>query len=78
MRLHDLDALVADAVAALAVGTILLVRRLRPHWPSYLIAVALASILAVLLQLPVETIGSRFGGIPQALPGSQLHCRRVR
>jgi SulP family sulfate permease len=62
----------AIAVAALAVGTILLVRRLRPHWPSYLIGVALASILAVVLQLPVETIGSRFGGIPSALPAPHL------
>ncbi|MBW8729330.1 MAG: SulP family inorganic anion transporter [Inquilinus limosus] len=62
----------AIAVAALSVGTILLVRRLRPHWPSYLIAVALASILAVVLQLPVETIGSRFGGIPSALPAPHL------
>jgi SulP family sulfate permease len=61
----------AIAVAALAVGAILLVRRL-PHWPSYLIAVALASILAVVLQLPVETIGSRFGGIPSALPAPRL------
>ncbi|MGL4966376.1 MAG: SulP family inorganic anion transporter [Inquilinus sp.] len=62
----------AIAVAALSVGTILLVRRLRPHWPSYLIAVALASILAVLLQLPVETIGSRFGGVPSSLPAPHL------
>lgn len=62
----------AIAVAALAVGTILLARRLRPHWPSYLIAVALASILAAVLQLPVETIGSRFGGVPSSLPAPQL------
>jgi SulP family sulfate permease len=62
----------AIAVAALSVGAILLVRRLRPHWPSYLIAVALASILAVLLQLPVETIGSRFGGVPSSLPAPHL------
>lgn len=62
----------AIAVAALAVGTILLVRRLRPHWPSYLIAVVLASILAALLQLPVETIGSRFGGVPSSLPAPRL------
>lgn len=62
----------AIAVAALSVGAILLVRRLRPHWPSYLIAVALASILAIVLQLPVETIGSRFGGVPSALPAPHL------
>ncbi|MGK9235889.1 SulP family inorganic anion transporter [Inquilinus limosus] len=62
----------AIAVAALSIGTILLVRRLRPHWPSYLIAVALASILAAILQLPVETIGTRFGGVPSSLPAPHL------
>lgn len=62
----------AITVAALSVCTILLVRRLRPHWPSYLIAVALASVLAVVLQLPVETIGTRFGGVPSSLPAPQL------
>ena len=33
-----------------------------------LIAVALASLVAAVLHLPVETIGSRFGGIPHSLP----------
>ncbi len=58
----------AVAVAALTVGAILAVRRLRPGWPSLLIAVAASALLAAGLGLPVETIGSRFGGIPQALP----------
>ncbi|WP_026870956.1 SulP family inorganic anion transporter [Inquilinus limosus] len=62
----------AIAVAALSIGTILLVRRLRPHWPSYLIAVALAAVLAAVLQLPVETIGTRFGGVPSSLPAPHL------
>jgi SulP family sulfate permease len=63
--------------AALGLGvavaaTILLVRRLRPTWPGMLIAVAGATIAAVALGLPVETIGSRFGGIPRGLPAPHL------
>lgn len=60
-------------IAALMLGAgtaavILIVKRLRPLWPGMLIAVALAATLAAILHLPVETIGSRFGGIPQGLP----------
>jgi SulP family sulfate permease len=62
----------AAAVAALAIGAIMLVRRFRPHWPAFLIAVASASLLAWLAGLPVETIGTRFGGIPQMLPTPHL------
>jgi SulP family sulfate permease len=62
----------AVVVAALAIGAILAVRRWRPHWPAFLIAVALATVAAALLGLPVETIGTRFGGIPRSLPLPQL------
>jgi SulP family sulfate permease len=62
----------AALVAALAIAAILLVRRFRPHWPAFLIAVALASAVAFLLGLPVETIGTRFGGLPQTLPAPAL------
>ena len=61
----------AAAVATLTVGVILIVRRFRPHWPAFLIAVALGALLAW-LGLPVETIGTRFGGIPNALPAPRL------
>src|SRR5580693_1584010 len=54
----------AVTVAALSLGAILAVRHWRPNWPAYLIAVALGSFAAWLFHLPVETIGSRFGGIP--------------
>ena len=59
--------------AALGVGLgsaalIFTLQRWRPMWPAMLIAVTLASLIAVLLHLPVETIGSRFGGIPHSLP----------
>lgn len=62
----------AVAVAAVAIAVIVAVRRYRPNWPAFLIAVALTAVLAWLLQFPVETIGSRFGGIPRTLPMAQL------
>lgn len=60
-------------VAALTIGAgsaalILLVRKLRPNWPAMLIAVVLFAVLGWALHLPIETIGSRFGGIPSGLP----------
>jgi SulP family sulfate permease len=62
------------AAIGLAVATVAIIfalRRLRPHWPGLLIAVAFASLAGWLLSLPVETIGTRFGGIPHALPAPQ-------
>jgi sulfate permease, SulP family len=58
----------AVAIAAVSLVAITAVRRWRPHWPAYLIAVALASIAAFAFHLHVETIATRFGGIPSALP----------
>lgn len=65
------------SVAALAIGAgsaavIFFVRRRWPAWPGMLIAVILASAVSALLGLPVETIGGRFGGIPNGLPTPHL------
>ena len=71
---HVLGALNPDALA-IGIGSaalIFLVRQLRPTWPGMLIAVVLASAAAALLRLPVETIGTRFGGIPHGLPIPRL------
>jgi SulP family sulfate permease len=62
----------ALGIAALAIALILVCRRWRPHWPAYLIAVVATAGLAALLALPVETIGSKFGGIPRSLPAPAL------
>jgi SulP family sulfate permease len=62
----------AVGIAVLAIVTIVGVRHFRPHWPSFLIAVVLTSVAAYALKLPVETIGTRFGGIPQSLPMPRL------
>ena len=58
----------AVAIATATIAIILILRRFRPTWPGLLIAVVLASCAAALLHLNVETIGSRFGGIPRTLP----------
>ncbi len=63
--------LAAVAVAATSIATILILRRVKPHWPGFLIAILLGSFLATALAkagYPVATIGSRFGGIPDFLP----------
>jgi len=62
----------ATGLAALTIATILILKRLRPNWPGMLIAVALASVVGAALALPVETIASRFGGIPRTLPAPLL------
>ncbi len=63
--------------SALALGLgvatmILLIRRWRPTWPGMLFAVVSATVASTLLHLPVETIGSRFGGIPRGLPAPHM------
>lgn len=58
----------AVGVAALTIGVVLGLKRLRPTWPGMLIAAAAAALAAYALSLPVETIGTRFGGIPRSLP----------
>ena len=57
---------VAVAVASLAV--ILLWPRLTKRIPGSIVALLLATAIASAFHLPIETIGSKFGGIPQGLP----------
>src|SRR5690606_11073653 len=58
----------AAGIGALTVAVVVVLKRLRPTWPGMLIAIVAASAAAALLELPVETIGTRFGGIPRSLP----------
>jgi SulP family sulfate permease len=57
----------ALATGAAVAAIIVLVRRARPTWPGMLVAVIAASLAALVLHLPIETIGSRFGDIPRGL-----------
>src|SRR5580765_3414585 len=62
--------------AALALGSVLVIlfwpKRLARHVPGSIVAVVLATALVSLFRFPVETIGTRFGGILQGLPGIHL------
>ena len=63
-------ATIGPAALALGLGSAVLIfalRRYRPTWPGMLIAVVAAALAATLLRLPVDTIGSRFGGLPHGL-----------
>ena len=61
--------------AALALASTLIIvfwpKPLARRVPGSIVAVILGTALVWLFQLPVETIGTRFGGIPQGLP--KLH-----
>jgi len=63
----------------LAVGTvaiILVCRAFSPRIPGAIVAMALGTAVVALFKLPVETIGSRFGGIPSGVP--HLHIPAFR
>jgi SulP family sulfate permease len=64
--------LAALGVAAIAVAAMVGIKHWLPQWPNILIAVVLAALLTYFLALPIETIGTRFGGIPSTLPAPQL------
>ncbi|HEY8585814.1 MAG TPA: SulP family inorganic anion transporter [Rhodanobacter sp.] len=66
---------ISPAATGLALGTLALLialRRYRPNWPGFLIAVVAASLVTLLFGLPVETIVSHFGPIPRELPLPRL------
>ncbi len=56
------------AVASASLAIILLWPRITRRFPGTIIALLAATIATPLLHLPIETIGTRFGGIPQGLP----------
>lgn len=58
---RDTVSLPAIGVAFGALAVIVLINRYAPRWPGMLIAVAGATLAVRLFDLPVETIGSRFG-----------------
>ncbi|HWA17939.1 MAG TPA: SulP family inorganic anion transporter [Devosia sp.] len=63
------------AAVTISVGSVLVIlglRRWQPQLPGILIAVVLGAAAVWLFKLPVETIGTRFGGIPSTLPAPAL------
>jgi SulP family sulfate permease len=56
------------AVAAASLAIILLWPRLTKRVPGTIVALLLSTAAVALFHLPIETIGSKFGGIPQGFP----------
>ncbi|PYX56131.1 MAG: sodium-independent anion transporter [Acidobacteria bacterium] len=62
----------ATALAMFTVLVLIICRSLSPRIPGPIIALLLATFAVYLFKLPVETIGTRFGGIPSGLPHLQI------
>ena len=62
----------ATAIAVTALAIILILPRFTKRIPGSIVALALTTCVAALLHLPIETIGSKFGGIPQGLPAFSM------
>jgi sulfate permease, SulP family len=58
----------AIATGAVALAAILITPKITKVLPGSLIGLVVATVLVSLLRWPVETIGSKFGGIPRTLP----------
>ena len=56
------------ALAGLSIVLVLGVKRFEPRIPNMLATVVICSLVALLFHLNVDTIGSRFGGIPSSFP----------
>jgi SulP family sulfate permease len=70
-HLHSIN-LAATGLALGTLALLIVLRRYRPRWPGFLIAMVLATGITVLFKLPVETIVSHFGPIPRAFPTPHL------
>ncbi len=64
------------SLACVALALILLCARFLKRIPGYIVALFAGTLIVWVLKLPVETIGSRFGGIPPGLP--HLHMPQFR
>lgn len=64
----------SGAAVGISLGTLaimILVRRFVPRLPAHIVGIFFATLATWTLHLPIETIGSHFGGIPAELPHLQ-------
>lgn len=54
------------------VGIIILIRKTMPKLPAAVIAVAVVTAAAFLLNMPLETVGSKFGALPKGFPAPRF------
>lgn len=55
-------------IAALTLCILIVIRKKFPRFPAPIVGVVISALLVSFLNLPVETIGSKFGALPSALP----------
>lgn len=60
--------LMETGLSVLSLGLILVFAKYVKKVPGYIVALFVATALVVIFRLPVETIGTRFGGIPSGFP----------
>lgn len=63
---------VAVVIGILSIAGIAALRRLVPWFPGSLLVIAAASAAVALLPLPIDTIYSRFGALPEGLPAPSV------
>jgi SulP family sulfate permease len=63
---------VATGLAVFSLVLIIVFMRFVKKVPGYIVALFLGTALVITFKLPVETIGTRFGGIPSGLPHLQI------
>lgn len=59
-------------IGLMTLGMILFMRKFYPRIPSFLIAIGISAMLVYIFKLPIATIGSRFGSLPNHLPSFSL------
>lgn len=62
----------ATGIGVACLAIILGLRRFAPRFPGMLAAVAFGAVVTWAFALPIETIGTKFGGIPRTLPAPGL------
>jgi len=62
----------ATALGLAALAGKILLRRFAARVPAAIVALVIGTLAALLLRLPVDTIGARFGGITSGLPHFKL------
>ena len=73
----DTTNVVALVMASAAVVTIVLTRKYAPRISGSVLVLVVGTAAAFALHLPVETVGTRFGGIPAGLPHFQIPALRL-
>lgn len=63
---------IATLLAVATVVVLIVCRTISPRIPGPIVALILGTLAVYFFKLPVETIGTRFGGIPSGLPHMQI------